>query len=72
MTKEELKAKELFEIYNRVGLQQRDEAKECALICVDKIIEVLDELWFLHCDDNNNEELKEFWQEVKQILTDKY
>ena len=40
MKEAELKAKELFDMFNRVGLQQRDEAKECALICVDKMIRV--------------------------------
>lgn len=73
--KAEEKANELIKIYSAVGLQQRDEGVECALICVDKILEAN------HIIDNKHfptdktldilVEQNEFWQEVKQILTNK-
>ena len=71
MTKEELKAKELFDIYNRVGLQQRDEAKECALMCVDKILGVLKEL-ATHYGNYIHRLTYVDYIEVKQILINKY
>jgi len=38
------KAKELVEKFSRVGLQQREEGVECALICVDEMISLLTEI----------------------------
>ena len=75
MTKEELKAKELFEKFNRVGLQQRDEAKECALICVDDKLELLGRLKKIQrykAEKMTIQKEVDALQKVKQILTDKY
>jgi len=71
MREAELKAKELFDIYNRVGLQQRDEAKECALICVGQIT---NRIKLLNPSKQSYYYMVEqsFWLKVKQILTDKY
>ena len=83
MTKEELKANELLSkfgyvvgykadgITEKINENAKGLAVEHALICVDEINKTLDELWFLHCDDNNNEELKEYWNDVKQIILNK-
>jgi hypothetical protein len=35
------KAKELVDLFTVIGLQQRNEGFECAILCVDKILEVL-------------------------------
>ena len=50
------KAKELVDKFTVVGLQQRNEGIQCALICVDEII--------LHC--NEYEWL--YWNEVKEEI----
>jgi hypothetical protein len=48
------KAKELVDKFTVVGLQQRNEGIQCALICVDKILEVLssksvsNEFWIMY------------------------
>jgi hypothetical protein len=48
------KAKELVDLFTVVGLQQRNEGIQCALICVDKILEVLssksvsNEFWIMY------------------------
>lgn len=55
MTAQE-KAKELVGKFGGVGLQQRNEAVACALICVNEII--------LHC--NEYEWL--YWKEVKKEI----
>ena len=68
MTKEELKAKELFEKFNRVGLQQRDEAKECALIYVNGVIELLESM----AGVNEIKDDHKLYSDIKQILTYKY
>ena len=72
-----MKEEELFEMFNRVGLQQRDEAKECALIHVNGILrnywvdlEVAKEM-HPHAEGLAAGNIY-IWQEVKQILTDKY
>jgi len=38
------KAKELVDKFSTVGLQQREEGKECALIAVDEMISFLTEI----------------------------
>ena len=54
MTPQE-KAKELVDKFTVVGLQQRNEGVQCALICVDEIIE-------------NYDTFLAYWQEVKQHI----
>ena len=49
------KAKELVDKFTVVGLQQRNEGVQCALICVDEIIE-------------NYDTTLAFWQEVKKEI----
>lgn len=48
------KAKELVDKFTVVGLQQRNEGYQCALIAVDEILEAL-----LEYDSNTEEALKE-------------
>lgn len=38
------KAKELVDKFSTVGLQQREEGLECALICIDEMISLLGEI----------------------------
>jgi hypothetical protein len=52
------KAKELVDKFNVVGLQQRAEAYQCAVIAVDEIIE-----WSSQWNGLHNE--ISYWQEVK-------
>jgi hypothetical protein len=47
------KAKELVDKFSLVGLQQRNEGIQCALIAVDEIIESYKNSWLT------------YWQEVK-------
>ena len=68
MKEAETKAKEIFDTFNRVGLQQRDEAKECALICVDKTLELLESM----AGVNEIKDDHKLYSDIKQILTDKY
>lgn len=49
------KAEELVDKFTVVGLQQRNEGVQCALICVDEIIE-------------NYDTTLAFWQEVKKEI----
>jgi hypothetical protein len=55
------KAKELVDKFNVVGLQQRAEAYQCAVIAVDEII-ASNPIAF---DENDNCIEKNWWQEVK-------
>lgn len=56
------KAKELVDKFTLVGLQQRNEGIQCALICVDEMIELLaDDSW------RNRNELM-FYEEVKKQI----
>jgi len=56
------KAKQLVDKFTLVGLQQRNEGMQCALICVDEMIELLaDDSW------RNRNELM-FYEEVKKQI----
>jgi len=55
------KAKELVDKFNVVGLQQRAEAYQCAVIAVDEII-ASNPIAF---DEQDNCIAKQWWQEVK-------
>jgi hypothetical protein len=54
------KAQELVDKFTVVGLQQRNEGIQCALIAVDEIISVIDPETFLMS--------WLFWKEVKQEI----
>jgi hypothetical protein len=58
------KAKELVDKFNVVGLQQRAEAYQCAVIAVDEII-ASNPIAF---DEDDNCIEKNWWQEVKQQI----
>jgi len=53
------KAKELVDKFTVVGLQQRNEGIQCALICVD---EILDEYWSHDCNR------RDWWKQVKKEI----
>ena len=53
------KAKELVDKFTVVGLQQRNEGIQCALICVD---EILDEYWSHDCNR------RDWWKQVKEEI----
>ena len=53
------KAKQLVDKFTVVGLQQRNEGIQCALICVD---EVLDEYWSHDCNR------RDWWKQVKEEI----
>jgi len=56
------KAQQLVDKFTLVGLQQRNEGMQCALICVDEMIELLaDDSW------RNRNELM-FYEEVKKQI----
>ena len=56
------KAKELVDKFTLVGLQQRNEGIQCALICVDEMMDLLaDDSW------RNRNELM-FYEEVKKQI----
>jgi len=56
------KAKQLVDKFTLVGLQQRNEGIQCALICVDEMIELLaDDSW------RNRNELM-FYEEVQKQI----
>jgi hypothetical protein len=50
------KAKELVHKFDGIGLQMRNEAIACAIICVDEVV--------LHC----NQYEWQYWEEVKQEI----
>jgi hypothetical protein len=58
------KAKELVDKFNVVGLQQRAEAYQCAVIAVDEII-ASNPIAF---DEDDNCIAKDWWQEVKKEI----
>ena len=58
MTPQE-KANELVVKFTVVGLQQRNEGIQCALICVD---EILDEYWSHDCNR------RDWWKQVKEEI----
>ena len=47
----------------------KDNAKQCALICVDNIIETLKPYW-KNWDEGHAQYEFEYWQEVKQKIKD--
>ena len=53
------KAKELVDKFTFVGLQQRNEGIQCALICVDEILDVLNVI-------DNFEMI--YWEQVQQEI----
>jgi hypothetical protein len=53
------KAKELVDKFTVIGLQQRNEGIQCALICVDEILNVLNVI-------DNFEMI--YWEQVKQEI----
>jgi hypothetical protein len=56
------KAEQLVDKFTLVGLQQRNEGIQCALICVDEMVELLaDDSW------RNRNELM-FYEEVKKQI----
>jgi hypothetical protein len=63
MTPQE-KAKELVDKFNVVGLQQRAEAYQCAVIAVDEII-ASNPIAF---DEDDNCIEKQWWKEVKKEI----
>jgi hypothetical protein len=58
------KAKQLVDKFNVVGLQQRAEAYQCAVIAVDEII-ASNPIAF---DEDDNCIEKNWWKEVKQQI----
>jgi hypothetical protein len=58
------KAKELVDKFNVVGLQQRAEAYQCAVIAVDEII-ASNPIAF---DEQDNCIAKQWWKEVKKEI----
>jgi hypothetical protein len=58
------KAKQLVDKFNVVGLQQRAEAYQCAVIAVDEII-ASNPIAF---DEDDNCIEKQWWKEVKQQI----
>jgi len=60
MTPQE-KAKELVDLFTVIGLQQRNEGIQCAILCVDKILEVLssksvsNEFWIMYYEQVKKE-----------------
>ena len=58
--KPQQKAKQLIDKFTVVGLQQRNEGIQCALIAVDEVISVIDPETFLMS--------WLFWKEVKKEL----
>lgn len=54
------KAKELINKFSLVGLQQRNEGVQCALIAVDEILDIN--------SVDKDYDLSNYWQEVKQEI----
>jgi len=54
------KAKELVDKFDGVGLQMRNEAIACALICVDEILNIN--------SVDKDIELSDYWNEVKEEI----
>jgi hypothetical protein len=58
------KAKELVDKFTVVGLQQRNEGIQCALICIDEMLELIPEMAF---GNRYYEYLKEVKHEIELI-----
>jgi hypothetical protein len=56
-------AKELVDKFTIVGLQQRNEGIQCALIAVDEILNMLVGIY-----DYDREVLYPYWQQVKEEI----
>ena len=56
------KAKELVDKFTVVGLQQRNEGIQCALICVDECLEAVESDWSFM------QRRIEFWNQVKEEI----
>ena len=63
------KAKELVDKFSVVGLQQRNEGIECALIAVDEILKIIPQNEYMEDrgEFNENRELI-YWKEVKEEI----
>ena len=63
------KAKELYSMYNSFGKLNDSEVKECVLISVDSILEILSKSEYLE-DRGEYHENREliYWEEVKQEI----
>jgi hypothetical protein len=57
------KAKELVDLFTVVGLQQRNEGIQCALIAVAEILLIKKEIW-----DDFHSEYFDWWNEVKKEI----
>ena len=62
------KAKELVDKFTVVGLQQRNEGIECALIAVDEIIKNGGTKFIIEYQKNSFTNGVSYWQEVKQEI----
>ena len=58
------KAKELVDKFDGVGLQMRNEAIACALICVDEILELIPEMAF---GNRYYDYLKDVKEEIQKL-----
>jgi hypothetical protein len=61
------KAKELVDKFTVIGLQQRNEGIQCALICVDELIESHLLLTTTH-EREPSIRCKRYWKQVKQEI----
>lgn len=58
------KAKELVDKFTLVGLQQRNEGIQCALITVDEIVGL--DIFNCNCEWSDEDgDTREYWQQVK-------
>jgi hypothetical protein len=64
------KAKELVDKFTLVGLQQRNEGIQCALIAVDEIVGL--DIFNCNCEWSDEDgDTREYWREVKQEIEKK-
>lgn len=62
------KAKELVDKFSIIGLQQRNEGVQCALIAVDEIIKGLEKYGDTSYELQNMENTFRYWDKVKQEI----
>ena len=61
------KAKELVDKFTLVGLQQRNEGIQCALIAVDEIVKL--DIFNCNCEWSDEDgDTREYWQQVKNEI----
>ena len=61
------KAKELVDKFTLVGLQQRNEGIQCALIAVNEIVRL--DIFNCNCEWSDEDgDTREYWREVKQEI----